>query len=531
MYKVMLIDDDVPVVEYIRLLIPWEELGLHVNAEAYSAEEAMERFEDTLPDILITDIGLPDGDGIELARRFRSIRPELRVIFLTCHEEFHYVKEALRIEADDYVVKDELDPDAMVDTLRRAAAKLTSEQERLEQLAYKSDLQRNRDAWLQQFFQELLHSSNPEELLSHGRRLGIDWSEVNCFAVTVFHLDIGDLVTVYNQEHTDLIHYAAYNIASELAAGRRITPFPSHERLLWVIACEDSPLEATASLERFTDCFQSKLQEYLKVRVHWASSGEACELADLVRCIDRTTRLFELGYYDESSGRLPVEDVSQITDEQLVQELESLCDKYVEALTSADRSLAHIFISNLEKTMRAAAYDPMKAKSWLMRCVQEASVRFDISGSSSLTEDIARTVRSDEAFRLMRWYTDRLIEHIRPFSLEEQMNPDLKAIHAFIYENIYQNISSIDIARYLHLNPSYFSRYFKKLTGLTFTDYVHLLKLEEAKRLLSRGETAEHTAYMLGYSDRAYFSRVFKKYTGISPSEHKPNSTKGDEHI
>jgi len=523
MNKVMIIDDDVPVVEYLRKLVPWDALGLSVCAEAHSAAEAFERFESASPDILVTDIGLPDGNGIELARRFRDARPSLRVVFLTCHEDFQYVKEALRIDADDYIVKDELNPDAFAETLRKAAARLALEQEQLERIAYKSDLERNRDVLLQQFFAELTGTAHSSGLLEHGKRLGIEWTE-QCFAVALFHLDAGDLAEAYDRHRIELIRYAAFNIASELAADLRVTAFPFAEQRLWLIACEATAEGAKAALHRFAPEYQEKLSEFLKVSSFYVVASESSDVSGLGALIHRTKDLMGIHYYAADSGNGGFAGQSLLgaaAGGVRRGDVEALTAKWIEALLAGDRSLAHIYVSNMEKALREEGGEAAKTKERVMRCLQEACVRLGQPMPSGIQDDIDRTVRLEEAFRIVRWYADRLIRaHISP--RESQANPDLQAINAFIYENIFRNVTSIDIARHLHLNPSYFSRYFKKLTGTNFTDHVHLIKMEEAKRLLASGETAEHTAYVLGYSDRAYFSKVFKKYTGLSPSEYKP---------
>lgn len=529
--KVMLVDDDVPVVEYMRKLIPWESLALRVCAEAYTAAEAEAQFEASLPDILITDIGLPDGNGIELARRFRAAHPELRVIFLTCHEDFHYVKEALRIEADDYVVKDELSADKMTETLRKAAARLSSELERLERTAYKSDVDRNRDILLQQFFSELSSTGNPAGMLEHGRRLGIEWSAA-CFAVSCFHLDIGDLCEVYNRERVELVRYAAYNIALELAVEAGLTLFPSKDHRMWVIACEREACEAQAAIERFDRQLQAKLQHYLKVRVYCIHAGEEGGLSDIGRLIERTTKRIELDYLTsgwQTAHGLPSSAGDPVKSPESGNDPETLSGKWVEALTKGERSASLLYLNHLAKAMQEAGWDAAQAKARLLRLAQEASVRLGNALPAGMQEDLGQTARLEEACRLLRWYADRLAQAAEAPYKAAPNDPDLRAINAFIEDNLYRNVTSIDVARHLHLNPSYFSRYFKKLTGMIFTDHVHLIKMEEAKRLLGQGETAENTAYLLGYSDRAYFSKVFKKYTGTSPSDYKPSPHKGEE--
>ncbi|MNJ56780.1 Arabinose operon regulatory protein [compost metagenome] len=100
--------------------------------------------------------------------------------------------------------------------------------------------------------------------------------------------------------------------------------------------------------------------------------------------------------------------------------------------------------------------------------------------------------------------------------------PKLQVIQQYIEQHLADNITSIDMARHLYLNPSYFSRYFKRMTGATFTDYVHQYKMKLATKMLKMSnQNLESMAIGLGYSDRTYFSKVFKKYVGLTPSEFK----------
>jgi len=523
MIKAMLIDDDVPVVEYLRKLVPWEELGLRLCTEAYSAAEAIERFDEALPDVLVTDIGLPDGNGIELARRFRDARPRLRVIFLTCHEDFHYVKEALRIEADDYIVKDEMNPEKIADSLRKAASRIHDDREQLERIAYKSDLERNRDILLQEFFRELSHAANSEGLLEQGRRLGLAWHGPQ-FAAALLHLDLGDIAKVYGRKNPELIRYAAYNIASELAAAEGAAMFLAKDRLLWAITDGVEAKDAIAVLERTLPRIREKLQEYLKIDSYAAISQEASALEGLGGLIGRLKTELDARYYDnsrlaEEPGAVWPGDPMPEAEEEA--RLEALAARWIESVRDGSPS-APIYLVSLERAMKFAAREPGKAKEGLLRIVQELSVRLGRSVPAEVQEDIARSVRLGESFRVVRGYADRLAQAARDSATDASgADPELKEIDDFIREHMHRNVSSIDVARHLHLNPSYFSRFFKKRTGTIFTDYVHLIKMEEAKRLLVQGETAENTAYLLGYSDRAYFSKVFKKYTGMSPSECK----------
>jgi two-component system response regulator YesN len=524
MAKVMLVDDDVPVVEYLQRLVPWESHALSVCAIAYSVSEAKELFMNEYPDILLTDIGLPDGNGIELAHYFRSLHPELRIVFLTCHADFHYLKEAMSIEADDYIVKDELSPNKIIQSVGKAVSKLLSAQTELEKIAYKSDVERNKDLLIQRFFLEILNASEPGLLLKQGERLGINWS-LPYYMVGLCHLDIGSMLNVYHRNNLELVKYAAYNIAKELTEGTRITPVQAEGLQLWFIANLSGNKDEEMAVSGYLKQIHEKISEFLKIHCCFVISPQPVELVQLKKKVNEIIRKQQSTYY-ESAWMINIDGPgrqAEPKDELNITVIEPYCDKWVAALSEFNRSLVLIYASTIEKLIREKKPEARQVQDLLIRMLQQASYQLGGTMDERLQQEIKQALNLDEALEIINGFSEDFMEKKRSAYTDKQnTNPDLKVINAFIYQHIYKNVTSIDIAQYLHLNPNYFSRYFKKLAGLNFTDHVHLLKMEEAKRLLGgQNETAENVAYMLGYSDRAYFSKVFKKYTGMSPSEFK----------
>lgn len=64
---------------------------------------------------------MPVMDGIELIRKIREENRDIYIIVLSCHDDFEYVKEAMRLGADEYVLKNSLDEDSLYDTLEKSA--------------------------------------------------------------------------------------------------------------------------------------------------------------------------------------------------------------------------------------------------------------------------------------------------------------------------------------------------------------------------------------------------------------------------
>ncbi len=96
----------------------------------------------------------------------------------------------------------------------------------------------------------------------------------------------------------------------------------------------------------------------------------------------------------------------------------------------------------------------------------------------------------------------------------------VKTAQEFIEKNLDKNITLEGVTKLVYLNAQYFSRLFKKETGVTFVEYVTTRRLEHAKMLLERQFPVSNVAHSVGYSDPNYFSRVFSKEVGMSPSDY-----------
>jgi NarL family two-component system response regulator LiaR len=118
--RVALVDDHAVVRRGLRSYLE-SFADLAVIGEAPSGEEALERLEDWLPDVLVMDLLMPGGlDGVEATRRTRALSPHTQVVVLTSATDDALVVKALRAGALGYVRKD-ADPRALLDAIHAAA--------------------------------------------------------------------------------------------------------------------------------------------------------------------------------------------------------------------------------------------------------------------------------------------------------------------------------------------------------------------------------------------------------------------------
>ena len=104
-YSIMLVDDEEDVIEIIRRKLNWEEMGFSVKASAHNGVEALEMAEDLQPDVVMTDIKMPYMDGLTLSKKLKELNPKIKIIIFSGFDEFEYAKEAIKLEAEEYLLK------------------------------------------------------------------------------------------------------------------------------------------------------------------------------------------------------------------------------------------------------------------------------------------------------------------------------------------------------------------------------------------------------------------------------------------
>ncbi|MGD8615412.1 MAG: AraC family transcriptional regulator [Gammaproteobacteria bacterium] len=98
----------------------------------------------------------------------------------------------------------------------------------------------------------------------------------------------------------------------------------------------------------------------------------------------------------------------------------------------------------------------------------------------------------------------------------------------YVAQNYAEKISAREVADICNMSPFHFSRSFKRICGITFSEYLLEVRIRNAIGLLSRAKASvTGTCYEVGFRDPSYFSRIFKRYAGISPSEYRERYLKG----
>ena len=124
MYRVLIVEDEIIVREWLKKRVRWEDYGLTLCGEAANGQEALEIYERQKPDIILTDIRMPVMDGITMLKMIRKQDKRCRFLILTCLDEFQLVKQAMNLDVTNYILKLTSEPDEIERELARTVEHL-----------------------------------------------------------------------------------------------------------------------------------------------------------------------------------------------------------------------------------------------------------------------------------------------------------------------------------------------------------------------------------------------------------------------
>lgn len=141
--------------------------------------------------------------------------------------------------------------------------------------------------------------------------------------------------------------------------------------------------------------------------------------------------------------------------------------------------------------------------------------------NSSFITNIEKVKSADSLCYALQEVLDACIDYT--YSLYNKKNSDIirKAMN-YISDHFSEQITLEEVASFVHLNPSYFSSFFKQACGFSFKEYLNMVRVEESKRLLANTDyPLIDIAVATGFENHSYFTKVFRQHTGITPKQYR----------
>ncbi|THF74932.1 response regulator transcription factor [Cohnella fermenti] len=537
MYKVMLADDDYPVLELLSKAIDWPGLGLRVTGLHENGRSAWEQAQEDMPDILITDIGMPELDGLELIARMKERNPSLRIVILSCHDEFQYARQAMRMNVQEYYLKDALDPADLEKQLALFRASLDEEkqtnweQTRLRLLETETKGLRKEKA-LKDFVEQPLLS--PEQWRREARSIGLLLEGEACLPVIGCLEGYRQAKPRFTSEQT--LRFAIGNVLDEVLEGMepRVQHVGYGVRRSFILFSYRPSLKTNIYEQAagVLNKVQTTLLQVLKLRMSFIV-GTGCRTPEALK-----QELGELAHREDQRFYLLEGEVAKrkeppgAADEDLFERYEEASRQLRDILAGKEPKAANEAVDGWIRYIRQKEYPRETVKDWVLKLLLDLKLKLHSlqpalhTIRSSYTADTLHKeiVDIDSLVDLRNWLVGHLegILETRGAGAASSRRSEVAEACRFVSLNLGRRIGLDEVAEQLHLNASYFSRLFKKEVGITFIEYVTRMKMERAKELLDQtSRTVGEICEMLGYDNQSYFIKTFKGHAGVTPAEYR----------
>lgn len=532
MYKVLLADDDYPVLELLSEAVDWKGLGLELRGMYENGLAAWEHAEKEAPDILITDIGMPRMDGLELIERMRLLRPNVRVAILSCHNEFQYAQKAMRMNVQEYFLKDALDPSDLVKVLRRFKESLDADKQtdwertRLTHLVNETKEMR-KETFFRNFAQQPLLSAEQWRREANGYGLFADGEA--CLPVVGYIEDYARVRARFNSEQT--LRFAIGNVLEELLPALPLsvvhTGYNARQSLFLFVYKPDLKNnvydQAQQALRRVREVLGNVLKTGMAFIVGASADSPEKLKTKLGELLGGTNQRFYLAE-GEIARCQPIEASSG----GLFAQYDQAGSEIREALASKDEREIVRAADKWIAAIRQGRYPAEGAKDWVLKLVLDLKLKLHavLAARSDESADMLHKEIADidSLWELGHWLKAHLLSFTaaRGEGATGSKRPEVAEAFRYVSMNLGRRISLEEVAEHLHLNPSYFSRFFKKETGATFIEHVTKMKMERAKELLDQtGHSVGEICELLGYDNQSYFIKTFKAHAGVTPVEYR----------
>ncbi|MCR8630573.1 response regulator transcription factor [Paenibacillus radicis (ex Xue et al. 2023)] len=514
MYKAIIVDDESMIRNGLKTIIPWEECGFTIIADAKNAREALQRHQELAPDLLVVDIRMPGMDGLELIEEIRKTDDHCHFLILSGYADFTYAQQALTQGVDGYILKP-VDEREFAEHLQRIHALLHK------QSALGSNTLKQRE----EYIQSLLQSRKPAVEGGQSRSLAaglLSWKSYQVILV--------DVTASYKDD--------AWRFAE--ARGKLVELFES-DKQGYVFAAE--PWIGVIIKQTVTNRqASSELYRQIKEQMNslqlscFAVAGQVVKRVEqLADSLSQAREVMKHKFLCDGEQVFTMHDLPAILAEneenQVATDLKQLADKLYYAMDIGKISGVELVLEQASKAFLSNDTTELTMKTnWaqlISLVLNKLSMRNNeaylaVQSCMSLTADLYKQANYAGLLREVRSRLLQVTESMCSASNE----PVLKQILDFVQNHYSDNLKLETLAEMFNYNSGYLGKMFRKYTGEPFHTYLDKIRIEKATELLGQGLKVHQVAERIGYANVDYFHTKFKRYSGVSPSYYKVKTTK-----
>lgn len=504
MYKILIMDDERQIREGIRKIIPWEQYGFEICAEASNGVEGLKKVEQLRPHAVLADIRMPVMDGIEFLEELRKRKLRCETVVLSGFSDYELVRRAMKLGAVDYLTKP-FGRDDIIQALEDMTERI--KKHRADQLEYDENFEVMRNSLLNRMAHNQISSI---ELRNRMEMLEIKIPAGECRLAVV----------------------RGKNIVSPPGEAC-IYPFTDYKGYLCLLGFGQEKSENERKLKNYLKVILDESVKEGEGPVTAALGVKVKTYRSIWQSYDSAVKTMEYQFVFGSGNILDAEEIQAFFSEQ-DNRLRIDGKKFRELMSKEDEEGVREYVKDIFQAYKSKTVvtDTFVLKNCalelvILSCQVFDGLPFTESGSiyrmkTEAMQSIENARTLEELLQIILGHTGRIFDEIRKSRSRTYSRFVADAIQHIHSDYVDKELSLQTLADMMHVNAAYLGRIFKKETGSSFTDYLNHIRIEKAKTMLAETNyKGSELCEKVGFSNYNYFYIVFKKLTGVKPTEYR----------
>lgn len=490
MYTVLIAEDEMLVRMGITVSVPWEKLDMRVISEVSDGQKALEVWQMKKPDILITDLSMPGLDGISLIKEIRKSGESCAVVVITCMDQFSLLHQAMELGVAAYLVKATMNMEDIECALQKAKAQLgaprphsTLDMAEAQQMAFHEYL--------------LEQSIGLKELDAKGRRCGFP-------LLPSYHLLCAQAVST--REISWQLQKAMNNMLCERLRSQHVVQALQRDGLVILLFTRAPKIQ---EMGQRCDVYKQYIRESFSVEVCIITYMEPIPIAQLPQRLKH----MELLYENKALFAAPViwlDEHGAPVDAQVQAGFSHLREKL---WTLGDVSFALRAIGLVDDIQDAFEKCDSSFQTILLELAALLWMQAGIPAEQGHALEM-ELQKEQSASAVLQFLEDHVVSRCSTYRAE------ICTVISYMVQHMGGDLSLKQPAALISMHPQYLSNLFKKEVGVSYSDFLCMIRLSQAKKMLKDSSLGiQHISQSCGFSDITYFCRKFKQLTGKTPGQ------------
>lgn len=541
MFKVLIIDDEPITRKGLKNTINWKQFDCEICGEASDGIEGGEAVRNILPDIIITDIKMPEVDGLAMIRQIRDVVPDCKIIILTAYRDFDYIHEAMTLGVFSYVLKPSKIGE-LTSIIKKAVKELRFQKDKEEEMGkFRTLFEQNIPILREKLLYDIIHgfNANVEEINDKMELFGL---KIDKFSLVVVENE-GVIQELQNgssnssQYDAHLYQFGIINSFDEIFSDTfEVTNITlNNTRIAFLVQSLEDTNESLDELVQDKCSYLQKMIENcfgftVTIAISSYGKGPMQLSAKLKECFEALEHKFYMG----PNTLISFKDLRSFFKGEDYSILENYQKALLDGIRSGNEELVKSRLDEMYSYINEVGgtnHEYLRNFYW-STVSQVNNIRVSISSADNDKGNISRDISSLYKMIEKSESISELNSLIGDISISVALKVNnynnksikliLKKAVDYLQNHYMDQITLNEVAEYTYVSTYYISRMFKRELGKNFVDFLNVIRVEKAKELLRdvRLKTYE-VAERVGIPDAQYFSKLFRKYTGLTPTEYR----------